>query len=73
MQHNLAGQAYLDLEGVFFTPLATVEYSGNGVQHQIEAQFVTRKLRVRGQGVLIVRPSYESAVLIPADIVQLIR
>jgi hypothetical protein len=72
-QHHLAGQAYLDLEGVFFTPIATVVYSGNGVQHQIEAQFVTRKLKVQGQGVLIVRPSYDSAVLIPADIVQLIR
>ena len=72
-QHNLAGQAYLDLEGVFFAPLATVQYSGNGVQLQVEAQFVTRKLRVTGQGVLIVRPSYDSAVLIPSDIVQLIR
>ena len=71
--HALAGQSYLDLEGVFFTPRATVEYSGNGVQLQVEAQFVTRKLKVRGQGVLIVRPSFESAVLIPADIVQLIR
>ena len=72
-QHNLAGQAYLDLEGVFFTPLATVAYSGNGVQIQVEAQFVTRKLKVQGQGVLIVRPNFDSAVLIPADIVQLIR
>ena len=71
--HSLAGQAYLDLEGVFFTPVATVAYSGNGVQLQVEAQFVTRKLKVQGQGVLIVKPSYDSAVLIPADIVQLIR
>jgi hypothetical protein len=71
--HDLSGQAFLDLSGVFFTPTASVIYRGNGVQHQIQAQFVARKLKVTGQGVLIVRPSYDSAVLIPDDIVALIR
>ena len=71
--HQLAGQAFLDMRGIFFTPTAEVLYQGNGVQQQIEAQFVARRLRVSGQGVLIVRPSYDSAVLIPDDIVALIR
>ena len=73
IQHDLAGNALLDLEGVFFTPLARIVYRGNGLQHQIEAQFVARKLAVLGQGVLIVRPSFDSVVLIPDDIVTLIR
>lgn len=71
--HDLAGNAFLDLEGVFFTPLATMVYRGNGVQLQVEAQFVSRKLHVVGQGVLIVRPHFESVVLIPDDVIALIR
>ncbi len=73
IDHDLAGNAFLALEGVFFTPLATMIYRGNGVQFQIKAQFVSRKLRVVGQGVLIVRPNYDSVVLIPDDIIALIR
>ena len=71
--HELAGQSYLDMVGIFFTPAAQVLYRGNGVQHQIEAQFVARKLKSSGQGILILRPSFDSAVLIPDDIVALIR
>jgi hypothetical protein len=73
VDQNLAGNAFLDLEGVFFTPNAKMIYRGNGVQLQVEAQFVTRKLAVVGQGVLIVRPHFDSVVLIPDDIVALIR
>ena len=71
--HELAGQSYLNMVGIFFTAAAQVLYRGNGVQHQIEAQFVARKLKVSGQGILILRPSFDSAVLIPDDIVALIR
>ncbi|MDX1449156.1 MAG: Tad domain-containing protein [Acidimicrobiia bacterium] len=71
--HHLAGQAFLDLRGIFFTPDAQVVYQGNGVQIQIQAQFVARKLKVTGQGILILRPSFDSAVLIPDDIIALIR
>jgi Flp pilus assembly protein TadG len=73
VDHNLAGNAFLDLEGIFFAPLAKVTYNGNGVQQQVEAQFVARKLAVVGQGVLIVSPKFESVVLIPDDIIALIR
>ena len=34
---------------------------------------MSRKLRSSGQGILILRPSLDSAVLIPDDIVALIR
>ncbi len=71
--HELAGQAFLDMRGIFFTPNATVKYRGTGVQHQIEAQFVARKLKVQGEGVLKVSPSLDAAVLIPLDVIQLIR
>jgi Flp pilus assembly protein TadG len=73
VQHDLAGNAFLDLEGIFFTPNATVVYRGNGIQLQVEAQFVARKLHVVGQGVLKVSPRFESVVLIPDDVVTLIR
>ena len=62
--HELAGQAFLDMVGIFFTPDARVLYRGTGVQHQIQAQFVARKLTVQGEGVLKVSPSCDSAVKI---------
>ena len=71
--HELAGQAFLDMVGIFFTPDALVLYRGTGVQHQVQAQFVARRLKVQGEGVLKVSPSYDSAVKIPLDVVQLIR
>jgi hypothetical protein len=40
---------------------------------QVKAQFVTRKLIVSGNGILSVSPRFNSAVLVPKDVVQLIR
>lgn len=72
--HQFAGQALLELEGVFFTPVATAIYRGQGNQEQVSAQFIARKLRSTGQGLLIVRPRYDRAVLFPDSLaVQLIR
>jgi hypothetical protein len=71
--HELAGQAFLDMRGIFFTPDAQVLYRGTGVQHQIQAQFVARKLKVQGEGILKVSPSLDAAVLIPEDVIQIIR
>jgi hypothetical protein len=73
LPHSWAGNATLDLQGIFFSPYATVLYRGSGGQKQIKAQFVTRKLRVSGNGILSISPRFDSAVLIPDDIVQLIR
>lgn len=63
----LAGQASLDLEGVFFAPWARIKYSGNGAQQQVEAQFISRSLSTEGQGLLVVRPSFDRAVLFPSS------
>lgn len=71
--HELAGQAFLDMRGIFFTPNAKVFYRGTSVQHQIQAQFVSRKLKVQGEGILKVSPAFDAAVLVPLDVVQLIR
>ncbi len=72
--HSFAGQALLELEGVFFTPVATTAYRGQGVQEQVAAQFIARRLESSGQGILIVRPKYNRAVLFPDSLaVQLIR
>lgn len=64
----LAGQANLELEGVFFAPWANLTYRGNGAQQQAEAQFIARSLSVSGQGVLIVQPSFSRSVLFPATL-----
>ena len=65
--NTLAGQAALDLEGVFFAPWARLVYSGNGAQQQVAAQFIARTLASTGQGLLVVRPNFDSSVLFPAD------
>jgi len=65
--HNWAGQANVNLEGVFFTPLADVEYSGNGAQTQANAQFVANRLLATGNGSLTIAPTYGRAVKFPIE------
>ncbi|MGQ0848919.1 MAG: hypothetical protein ACT4OP_07340, partial [Actinomycetota bacterium] len=60
--HFWAGQAALTLEGVFFVPIVTVEYAGQGSQQQTKAQFIADRLHARGQGVLVVSPVADRAV-----------
>jgi hypothetical protein len=73
-EHKFAGQAVLDLSGVFFVPRGTVAYAGQGNQLQISAQFISRKLKSSGQGLLIVAPEFDHAVLFPELLdIQLIR
>jgi hypothetical protein len=60
--HFWAGQALLEMEGVFFTPIVTVEYAGKGEQKQTRAQFIADKLHARGNGVLVVAPVAGRAV-----------
>ncbi len=64
---KFAGGGILDLDGVFFAPVALISYAGNGGQSQVSAQFVARRLSVGGNGTLVVRPSWERAVLFPFD------
>lgn len=60
--HFWAGQANLVMEGVFFVPIVTVEYAGQGEQQQTRAQFIADKLHARGQGLLEVAPIVGRAV-----------
>lgn len=60
--HFWAGQANLEMEGVFFVPIVTVEYAGQGEQKQTRAQFIADKLHARGQGLLVVAPVVGRAV-----------
>lgn len=65
--NDFAGSAGLDLEGVFFAPWATIGYQGSGSQVQVAAQFISRRLEVGGNGVLVVRPNFDRAVLFPRE------
>jgi hypothetical protein len=60
--HFWAGQANLTMEGVFFVPIVTIEYAGQGEQQQTQAQFISDKLHARGQGLLVVAPVVGRAV-----------
>jgi hypothetical protein len=64
---KFAGGGAVDLDGVFFAPWADIAYAGNGGQAQVSAQFISRGLKVSGNGTLVVRPSWERAVLFPFD------
>jgi hypothetical protein len=57
--HLWAGQAVLDLEGIFFVPWATVEYAGESAQIQVSAQFIANRLWARGQGALVLKPEVD--------------
>jgi hypothetical protein len=65
LDHQLAGQANIALEGVFFTPLAQVNYQGNGSQAQVAAQFISLKLAVGGNGRLEIKPRFDRLVTFP--------
>ncbi len=64
---KLAGQALLTLEGTFFAPLAVIEYTGNGSQQQVRAQFIAKALSAGGNGALVVSPEFGRAVEFPVS------
>jgi len=63
--HDMGGQANLDMEGVYFAPVARLTYRGNGAQQQVAAQLVTERLTVTGSGTLNVVPNIYRAVIDP--------
>ena len=67
LDQNWAGNAGLTMEGVFFTPLATGIYQGNGGLAQVNAQWIADKLWLGGNGTLVVRPQYGRSVQPPAS------
>jgi hypothetical protein len=50
---------------VFFTPLATADYSGTSGQNQTNAQWIADRLIARGSGMLVVQPAFGRAVEFP--------
>lgn len=72
--HEIGGQAGNTLTGTFFTPFAEpFSLTGQGGQFQTEAQFITRRLEVKGQGEVKMKPDPDSSTLIPIRAVRLIR
>ena len=63
--HDFAGQSSLQLSGVFFAPVARITYAGNGAQQHVAAQFVSEKLAVSGNGLLVIEPTFDRAVTFP--------
>jgi hypothetical protein len=68
-----AGNASLTMEGAFFTPLATGQYTGNGGLAQVNAQWIADKLWLGGNGTLVVRPQYGRAVQPPRTGTTIVR
>jgi hypothetical protein len=71
--HTWSGQAGLEMEGVFFMPLAKVEYVGGSSQLQTAAQFIADKLDARGNSALVVAPADGRSILFEGTGVTLIR
>jgi len=71
--HYWAGQANLSMEGVFFTPLATGDYSGTSGQNQTKAQWIADRLVARGQGTLVIQPAKDRGIAFGNPVTTLIR
>lgn len=60
---NIGGAGSVFLTGVFFLPNATFSFTGQALQNiDRNAQFVSRKLDMAGQGTLVLRPDPNDAV-----------
>jgi hypothetical protein len=73
LQHDLGGQAVLNIEGSFFAPNASpFKFTGQGCQQQTKAQFITFRMEVGGQGCLIMEPDPDRIVPIPLQGIRLV-
>lgn len=71
---NIGGQSGNTLTGTFFTPFGNpFTLTGQGGQFQTNAQFLTRRLEVKGQGVVKMVPDPDRSTRIPIRGVILIR
>lgn len=71
---QIGGQSGNSLTGTFFTPLADpFTLTGQGGQFQTQAQFLTRRLEVKGQGEVRMTPDPDRSTRIPLRGVLLIR
>ncbi|MFP4073643.1 MAG: hypothetical protein ACLFVZ_06355, partial [Actinomycetota bacterium] len=74
LTHEIGGQAGNSLTGTFFTPYAEpFSLTGQGGQFQLEAQFITRRLELKGQGEVRMHPNPTKTTPIPISAVLLIR
>ena len=71
---QIGGQAGNTLTGTFFTPMSNpFTLTGQAGQFQTDAQFLTRRLEVGGQGEVRMHPDPNRQTLIPIREVRLIR
>lgn len=71
---QIGGQAGNSLTGTFFTPYADpFTLTGQGGQFQTSAQFLTRRLEVKGQGEVRMVPDPERSTKLPSRGIRLIR
>jgi hypothetical protein len=61
-EHSWAGQAALNMEGIFFMPWATASYSGNGDMQQTNAQWIAWRVAASGNGALRIAPPVGNAL-----------
>jgi hypothetical protein len=74
LEHRIGGQAGNTLTGTFFVPFSDpFVLTGQAGQFQTDAQFVTRRLEVTGQGEVKMHPDPDRSTLIPIREVRLIR
>jgi hypothetical protein len=74
LAHQIGGQGGNNLTGTLFTPNAEpFSLDGQGAQLQFRAQFVTRRLEVKGTAVVEMTPDPERTTPIPVRAVDLIR
>jgi hypothetical protein len=63
---SIEGGGGVRLSGIFFTPNADpFRVGGNGAYDIEDAQFITRKLEVAGNGTLLMRPDPQNALQVP--------
>lgn len=67
VNHDFAGQTTIDMQGVYFAPLARVVYRGKGEQAQVQAQFISEKIQAEGEGALVIDPLPETGYTWPIE------
>jgi Flp pilus assembly protein TadG len=71
---GLGGNGFTATTGVFFMPNATFTFQGNtSISQTLDAQFVSRRLILGGQGDLVMLPNPNNAVPTPKSAWNLIR
>lgn len=60
--HDMGGSATLEMEGVYFAPVARLVFRGGGAQQQVAAQLITERLTVTGSGTLTVVPQIDRSI-----------